>query len=70
MTTVTSRFDQHALEALPSRGPVRRAASGAGLDAFEALPIPSQETEEWRYTDLRGLDLDLQPFAEGGGPGP
>ena len=27
---------------------------------FEAMPMPSPETEEWRYTDLR--DLDLTPF--------
>lgn len=24
---------------------------------FEAMPLPSAETEEWRYTDIRGLDL-------------
>ena len=68
MTTVTSRFDQHALDALPSRAPFVERLRARSFDAFEALPIPSQETEEWRYTDLEGLDLDLQPFAEGGGP--
>jgi Fe-S cluster assembly protein SufD len=30
---------------------------------FETLPMPSPDTEEWRYTDLRDLDLDLEPFA-------
>jgi Fe-S cluster assembly protein SufD len=30
----------------------------SALGAFLALPVPSQETEEWRYTDLSGLDLD------------
>jgi Fe-S cluster assembly protein SufD len=67
VTTVTSRFDRHALEALPSRAPFVGLLRARSFDAFEALPIPSQETEEWRYTDLEGLDLDLQPFAEGGG---
>jgi Fe-S cluster assembly protein SufD len=33
-----------------------------------SLPVPSQETEEWRYTDLSGLDLNFLPFVEGGGP--
>ena len=38
------------------------------LREFESLPIPSQETEEWRYTDLSGFDLDFAPFSPGGGP--
>ena len=54
MTTVTSRFDQHALEALPSRALFVERLRARSFDAFEALPIPSQETEEWRYTDLEG----------------
>jgi Fe-S cluster assembly protein SufD len=36
------------------------------FQAFEALPIPSPETEEWRYTDLTGFDFDLRPFTPGG----
>ena len=36
------------------------------FEAFQALPVPSQETEEWRYTDLSKLDLDgFAPFAAG-----
>jgi Fe-S cluster assembly protein SufD len=32
---------------------------------FEATPMPSPETEEWRYTDLRDFDLDVfEPFRE------
>src|SRR5207249_4752582 len=27
---------------------------------FRSLPIPSQETEEWRYTDLSSFDLDFR----------
>jgi Fe-S cluster assembly protein SufD len=39
---------------------------GRALQAFESLPVPSQETEEWRYTDLSGLDLDaFTPLAPG-----
>jgi Fe-S cluster assembly protein SufD len=33
---------------------------------FQNLPVPSQETEEWRYTDLSGLDLEaFRPFTPG-----
>ena len=33
------------------------------------MPIPSQQTEEWRYTDLEGFGFDAySPFASGGGP--
>ena len=49
---------------IPSDGlsAVRRSA----LEAFEALPVPSQETEEWRYTDLSEFDLAaFAPFAPG-----
>lgn len=35
----------------------------AAFDLFGALPVPSPETEEWRYTDLRSFDLDqFRPF--------
>ena len=30
------------------------------------MPVPSQETEEWRYTDLSGFDLDFAPYTPGG----
>jgi Fe-S cluster assembly protein SufD len=63
----TSTFDERALEALPdgaaSTAPQRRRA----LELFEAAPVPSQETEEWRYTDLSSFELDFRPFANGGG---
>ncbi|MGH2724767.1 MAG: Fe-S cluster assembly protein SufD [Actinomycetota bacterium] len=37
-----------------------------GLAAFEALPVPSQETEEWRYTDLSQLGIGgFSPRAPG-----
>src|SRR5207244_5402299 len=40
------------------------------FDLFDTLPMPSPETEEWRYTDLRKFELDAyqsfhpQPWAE------
>jgi Fe-S cluster assembly protein SufD len=36
------------------------------FEAFEALPIPSPETEEWRYTDLMGFDWGFRPYTPGG----
>lgn len=64
----TETFDERALAELPGAsgfmGDLRRRA----LREFEAMPIPSQETEEWRYTDLSELALDFAPFAPGGGP--
>ena len=64
----TNTFDERALAELPEAagftGPLRKQA----FDEFEALPTPSQETEEWRYTDLSGFALDFTPFTPGGGP--
>ena len=60
------RFDEDALERLPSPGFVRDLRRQA-FEEWRLLPIPSQQTEEWRYTDLEGLDLSgFRPFAEGG----
>lgn len=37
----------------------------SAFEQFEAMPMPSPETEEWRYTDLRQFDLSqFTPFAE------
>lgn len=59
-------FDERALASLPEvagfTGELRRQA----FADFEALPIPSQETEEWRYTDLSELDLTFAPYTAGG----
>ena len=56
-------------EALPSpQGEAgwTRALRNEALGLFHALPIPSQETEEWRYTDLSDLRLEtFLPFAPG-----
>jgi Fe-S cluster assembly protein SufD len=68
-TLTPTRFDESALPA-PSGEPTALAnARRRALEAFQALPVPSQETEEWRYTDLSGLDFErFAPFADGGGP--
>jgi Fe-S cluster assembly protein SufD len=59
-------LDEGALAALPEAPQFVRSIRKEAFDAFLALPIPSQETEEWRYTDLEGFDFDLRPFADGG----
>ncbi|HEU4354707.1 MAG TPA: Fe-S cluster assembly protein SufD [Actinomycetota bacterium] len=58
-------FDEEALGALPSAPPFIEALRKQAFTEYLALPIPSQETEEWRYTDLSGLDLGFAPFAPG-----
>ncbi len=60
-TSTTSGFTRDALAQVTSTsdGAVAELRSRA-FDQFEAMPMPSPETEEWRYTDLR--DLDLTPF--------
>ena len=66
MTPVsTTMFDERALEALPDGAASTVTQRRAALDLFEAMPVPSQETEEWRYTDLSGFELDFSPYAEG-----
>ncbi|MGZ6546216.1 MAG: Fe-S cluster assembly protein SufD, partial [Actinomycetota bacterium] len=66
--TISSRFDEHALAELPEVAGFTGELRLRALGEFEALPIPSQETEEWRYTDLSDFDLDFIPFSPGGGP--
>jgi Fe-S cluster assembly protein SufD len=65
MATKTG-FDEEALAALPSPAPFVDTLRKQAFNEFLALPMPSQETEEWRYTDLEGFDFDLLPFADGG----
>jgi len=67
-TKTTTGFDEEALAALPPSAPFVEALRKEAFASYLALPVPSSETEEWRYTDVSGLDLDLRPFAEGGGP--
>jgi len=59
-------FDERALASLPEAagftGPLRKQA----FEEFQALPVPSQATEEWRYTDLSEFDLSFTPYTPGG----
>lgn len=64
--TITG-FTREAFEQLVSTDGFRGGPLGAlreeAFQQFEALPMPSPETEEWRYTDLRGLDLSrFRPY--------
>lgn len=65
--TTATRFDEHALAELPEAAGFTGDLRLRALREFEALPIPSQETEEWRYTDLSDFALDFVPFSPGGG---
>jgi Fe-S cluster assembly protein SufD len=65
-TLAPTRFDEAALPAPAGEPPAIADLRRRALDAFHRLPVPSQETEEWRYTDLSELDLGaLAPFAAG-----
>jgi Fe-S cluster assembly protein SufD len=66
--TTTSGFGRATLPSPDGQPAFLTALRERALEAFEALPVPSPETEEWRYTDLTGFELDFRPFAEGGGP--
>ena len=68
MSTMEARvgFDQTALSALPAGPSFITDLRAQAFEEFRALPIPSQETEEWRYTDLSELDLSFAPWSAGG----
>ena len=59
-TSTTSGFTREALQEIAGRDGGPKAWRTSAFEQFEAMPVPSPETEEWRYTDLR--DLDLSPF--------
>ncbi len=48
-----------------------RAQRLAAFEAYERQPLPSRSEEEWRRTDLRGLDLDsFEAFERANGAAP
>jgi Fe-S cluster assembly protein SufD len=61
-------FSLEALAGLPEAAGFTGALRRQAFEDFQALPVPSQETEEWRYTDLSAFNLDFTPFSPGGGP--
>jgi Fe-S cluster assembly protein SufD len=67
--TETSTFSRDALTGLPAAPGYIEELRREAFERFEALPIPSQETEEWRYTDLSNLDLSFRPHVPGHGRG-
>jgi len=67
--TTASTFDQEALEALPPAPTFIDSLRRTAFEQFTAMPIPSQATEEWRYTDLSEFDLGFVPHVPGHGAG-
>jgi Fe-S cluster assembly protein SufD len=59
-------FDEEALGRLPEGSAFVETLRKQAFNEYLALPIPSEETEEWRYTDVEHFDFDLAPFAGGG----
>jgi Fe-S cluster assembly protein SufD len=60
-------FTQDALAAIAAASPASNGRAAAmrreAFETFRSMAMPSPETEEWRYTDLRGLDLSAyDPF--------
>jgi Fe-S cluster assembly protein SufD len=62
----TTTFDERALGTLPKAPGFVAQLRAEALQRFGALPVPSQETEEWRYTDLSSFELDFMPHVQGG----
>jgi Fe-S cluster assembly protein SufD len=65
-TLTTSGFTREALPVGDGQPPFVGTLRERGFDLFQTLPVPSAETEEWRYTDLAGFDFGFAPFAAGG----
>ena len=66
---MTTTFDDAAFAALPVATPAIAALRERAYGEFASLPMPSPETEEWRYTDLSGFALDFAPHTPGHGEG-
>jgi len=48
-----------------------RARRREAFEVYERLPLPSRSDEEWRRTDIRGLDLDsFEAFERANGAAP
>jgi Fe-S cluster assembly protein SufD len=66
MTAVsTTTFDERALESLPEAAGFTSGLRSQAFERFGSMPVPSQETEEWRYTDLSSFELDFTTHVEG-----
>jgi Fe-S cluster assembly protein SufD len=69
VTTTTETFDEAALAALPDAPDFVQGIRKQAFEEFRTLPIPSQATEEWRYTDLSEFELSFVPHTPGHGNG-
>jgi Fe-S cluster assembly protein SufD len=65
-TSPDTTFDERALASLPEVAGFTGDLRTNAFHEFESLPTPSQETEEWRYTDLSEFALDFTPYTPGG----
>ena len=63
---ISTTFDERALAALPEAAGSTATLRKEAYDAFTTLPMPSQSTEEWRYTDLSRFELDHAPYTWAG----
>jgi Fe-S cluster assembly protein SufD len=67
-------LELHAVEelaALHGEPEWLRARRREAFEIYERLPLPSRSDEEWRRTDIRGLDLDaFQTFEPADGSAP
>jgi Fe-S cluster assembly protein SufD len=65
-TLTTAEFAKDRLPTSEGEAAWARELREEAFALFEQLPIPSQETEEWRYTDVSGFDpSSFTPFAPG-----
>jgi Fe-S cluster assembly protein SufD len=68
MSSLDLHLDEETLARLPAPGFLHDLRAQA-FEEWRALPVPSQQTEEWRYTDLESFDVEaFTPFVPGGGP--
>lgn len=60
-TIETKTIDRAAIEGgRETASPEERAARLRAYERFESLPAPTERTDGWRRTDLRGIDLTPQ----------
>jgi Fe-S cluster assembly protein SufD len=57
-TVTATGFREESLPSPVGEPAFARDLRAAAVKSYQALPVPSQETEEWRYTDLSELELD------------
>jgi Fe-S cluster assembly protein SufD len=66
LTDHPTTFDERALGELPAIAGFAAAIRKDAFQQFLASPLPSTETEEWRYTDLADFSFDYLPRVGGG----